>query len=1396
MTSQRKHKGLAGSERPRPSTHKLVGPVDPGATIAVTMVVRRRPDGPPLPDLAHWQATPPGKRTFLSPEQYTAAHGAAGDDLKAVEAFAAAHGLTVLASHAGRRSVSVQGTAAQMNAAFGITLNHYEGPLPGAARRTRAGAAEPPAATVMHRHHGYDGAVHLPPELAGVVVAVVGLDNRRLAVPGGTASAAGTDPAGATGLAVPAAAQLYNFPNTKAADQTIGVIAPQGAAYLAADITNHYFPNLSNAAYGQAPASLNDISLTVGANTFTNDIATVQGITAATDLNSFPFSFIIELTQDISTSSTTAQGAAVNVYFTEDSEQGWLVLLNRVLIPEGESQPTVVTCSFTLYLGDDSSYVGSLGDSGSAVSMLTTQFSQLASLGINVFIALGDWGADNWYFLGSLVPPDGNSHVMYPGSDPWVTSCGGTIVAANASPPPAITEFVWQDAWSPTSPFGSSSSNFGSTGGGVSATFAAPPYQTAAGITGATDSAGTFHAGRGVPDIAAMVAFGGSGANDWFFVNGFTYGFTGTSCVAPFFAGLTATLRSAFGVALGFLNPLLYELAGTAFNDVTVGSNDSHDTPANVAIAIPGYSGHTPDAPFFSAAAGWDACSGLGSIDGTKLLNGIASLLYNQSFYFQVDKSTFGMDEVSVNSSYPPGTFWLVLEGFTPATAAGAVPQAAGAFTLEGVQVAIGAAAPELPAEPNTPQRILYPCSVAFPAALIKPVAQGGIFPSPGAAAIDLPLSAAITVDGQLLTATTVFELAPGADPSFANFDADGDNVFYLSQDLRVFTVTPGINKTPIGGVALAAADDVNFDTAAGFTYIQQLLAHLNDNFDDPAGTDPFTLLPDQSDALSADSSVIPTAINPADPGGTPFANYNFAVARVRLTGAPNETTPKNVRVFFRMFATETSDTDYQTDWTYPSTFSGGLPRSPLVGVGNVTLPLFATGNYEANGDFAANVDYSANSINNQPIQTGASGSVWKYYGCYLNVYPPQNTINGSSVQSLLPGTHHCIVAQIAYDDAPIPTGSGTTASPESSDKLAQRNLQITFSDNPGPAATHRVPQTFDLRPSAALAGGPGDLLDYPDELMIDWGRTPPGSVASIYWPQVDATDVLALAGKLYSTHQLTAADANTVQCTVPHGFTFVPVPPGIGQNFAGLFTVDLPPGVVSGQVFTIVVRRISTRGAGERQPPPPPPPQEQIAARAEERVSRRAKSTRNWRYVVGSFAVRIPVTTAKVMLPLEENTLAIMKWRLGQMEANNRWVPVLKRYIGYISARIDGLGGNSSSIQPSPWGVSLPPATTPISRPPATSSDQGGHGHAGEHTGKVNGVIYDRFGDFEGFLLLTETGHEVRFHSREAEIEALVRFAWQARVVITVLTAAHSPHRPQSIVLCRAVPQPRSWAP
>lgn len=1410
-SEQRVPKGfqrLSGSERPLPKTSKSQGPLPASEEVSATLVIRPKPGAPPLPDHEHWHNTPLTARQFLSPQQFADTYGASQSDIDTVTAFIAAHGMKVLDAHLGRRTVSISGTASQFNATFGVTLNRYETQRPATNVRsqensTKRSSKKPSFET--HLHHGYEGSVLIPNELSGIVVAVIGLDNRAIGGPGTSSG----DPAGATPLSVPTAAGLYNFPNSGASDQVIGVIAPSDpvgtknqrlSGYLSNDITNNYFPNLSNASYRTAPASLNDISLTVGSNTYSNATGSV------TSSNSFAQ----EVTQDISTAATIAQGAAVNVYFTEITEQGLLVCLNRILLPEGESQPTVVTCSFNFWASDEIGSIGDVSDTGSAAHQMSALFQSLAAVGVGLFMIAQDFGSND-------ADTDGNAHVAYPGSDPWVTSVGGTVLSVNAGPPATISaEVVWSNKGSASAVGGFA----GATGGGPSQNFPVPFYQATAGITSVTDSKGnTTTTKRCIPDVAAMVSYGGSGSSDWFFINGSKFGFTGTSCACPLLAGLYAVIRSAFGVPLGFFNPLLYQLGGTVANDITSGNNDPSDGS---------------NAPFYTAAAGWDPCSGWGSLDGTKLLNGIAASMYNQTFYFQIEKSTYGLDEVTAaksaantpaNSSLYSPACWLVLEGYTfNAAKAAPIPKVTGAFTaLTGITVTVGAPQAEISSALDTPQRVLYPCTIDFDSSTMKTLASGGIFPSPGAAPFSLPLTALMTIGGQLYGAATVFELVSGADPYFSNFNANGTNVFYLSEDLRAFTVTPGIQNNPLFGIPLLPSSDTAYDSGAAYNYIQALLAVLNANNADATGADVFTSFPDQTSAFTADSSISPSSVNSADPTGTRFSNYSFAVARVRLDGTPASPTIKNVRVFFRMFASQSADTDFAPDWTYPSTTNAGLPTAPLVGLGNppVTIPFFATGNYESNSDHLINVDYSANSANNLPITIAASGKTWAYFGCYLNVYPTGNTINGNSISSMLPGSHHCLVAQIAFDDAPIVNSNGTTETPENSDKLAQRNLEVTYSDNPGPASTHRIPQTFDTRRSVALSAVSGDLTDYPDELMIDWGDTPVGSAAHVYWPQVAASDVLTLAKKLYSTHQLSALDANTVRCKVPHGFTYIPIPPGTGDNYAGLFTVDLPPGIVSGEVFTVTVRRISTRRAEIIESRPPAGPHigggtggssagtgagVSISALATKSVDDAlalvkaisvgpTKKVVNWRYVTGSFAVRIPVTVPKIMLPIEEDTLAIMKWRLTQMSPSNRWYPVLVRYISYLSGRVDGLGGSSVSILPNPYGVPPKQGTQPGSGPcsralPHPCDPFGPHHHGLGFTGKVMSVFYDRFGDFSGFLLETEDGREHAFHAREREIESLARTAWSHRMVITVFVNPQHLHWPVSIALRRA-PRP-----
>jgi hypothetical protein len=816
----------------------------------------------------------------------------------------------------------------------------------------------------------------------------------------------------------------------------------------------------------------------------------------------------------------------------------------------------------------------------------------------------------------------------------------------------------------------------------------------------------------------------------------------------------------------------------TAFYDIDIKAGQSQSTSTDVT-------------PAWNPNVAYSDCGQNCVIVSDDSPGGAVYLYYHgleQSLYFVNDKSSFGRDEVSdvikSNGGLFPAAFFLALDGFTleqltidqPSLI---VPSLAGPFdNLVTVAPSTQYQPSYDPSTPHTAQRIIYPYDVKFDQSAV------GQFPSNGTQAEEL--TADITIGStalgsqQKLTAATIFTLVAGSDPYFTNIDPKQNNQYYLSQDLRVFTVAPAAqDTTPIDNVKFhfGTGSPLTFDSAAAYNYIWALVNHFNANYADPAGTDPFDLnhsvLPGQNDVYSGDSTVTPNSLGP---GGIfdIVNNYNFALARVRLMD-PSGTQAPNVRVFFRLMTTQTFDTDYvntasqvsagNPNITYPSlpTGSPNDPTSPLPGtaasgvINGCSLPYFAASDKS---------DLGPGGVNNQTIIIPAGkDQTWAYFGCFLNVYDSTNTFGGYDSQHWLGGsTHCCLVAQIAYSGVPIQNTlvDGVIESPENCVQLAQRNLQITPSGNPGYPLSHLIPQTFDTRPSPPPSA-PG-IGSYPDELMIDWRNTPIGSIASVYWPQASSADVLALAAKLYPSSSLVATDAHTVQCTVGRGMTYVPVPGNASESLAGLITVQLPTSIRVGNQFEIVVRRITSRRVDERPV--------QVAAGGRSRAA--VDQTILWRYVVGTFQMSVPVRPDDAILPGEENQLAILKWRFQQLPPQDRWYPVLERYVAVLSQRITGLGGDPAQIDPSPVGY----WPHPKGQPPAR--------RVHEHTGKITALRYDRFGDFEGFDLVTLTAEKHRFRAHEHRIEELVRHAWFDRMLVSVVVTTEDPTWPAEIVLRR----------
>ena len=189
----------------------------------------------------------------------------------------------------------------------------------------------------------------------------------------------------------------------------------------------------------------------------------------------------------------------------------------------------------------------------------TAVFRQGAAEGIGFNFDSGDGG------------DDGGNGVTFPASDPWVTAVGGTTLEIGKSGAVA-GELGWGDNGAPENaaatgyqqpPPGTFES--GSTGG-RSSLFAQPAYQRGVVPAALSTSNGALPAAREVPDVAADA----SPMTGWrigFTAPGGSYGSQvegGTSGSSPIVAGLEADARQAAGHAVGFANPLLYDLRRTA----------------------------------------------------------------------------------------------------------------------------------------------------------------------------------------------------------------------------------------------------------------------------------------------------------------------------------------------------------------------------------------------------------------------------------------------------------------------------------------------------------------------------------------------------------------------------------------------------------------------------------------------------------------------------------------------------------------------------------------------------------------------------------------------------------------------------------------------------------------
>lgn len=276
-----------------------------------------------------------------------------------------------------------------------------------------------------------------------------------------------------------------------------------------------------------------------------------------------------EVALDIQVCGAIAPGSRIVVYFATGADDNAFYDTLAAAIHDETNSPSTISISWGLF---------ETGWTPQGLMAFDKLCEDAGALGITVLVAAGDHGAGD-------AAMDGTPHADFPASSPHVIGCGGTTLTAGPDEKTA-SEVVWNDGdgWA--------------TGGGFSGTFPRPDWQ-------ATIPSAENVDGRGVPDVA-----GNADSLSGFVImmNRRLTVIGGTSAVAPLYAGLFALMAEKLGHPATNMPHAFYTAPADVFRDITSGDNSTPST-AEFGSAVTG----------FSAGQGWDACTGLGSINGSAL---------------------------------------------------------------------------------------------------------------------------------------------------------------------------------------------------------------------------------------------------------------------------------------------------------------------------------------------------------------------------------------------------------------------------------------------------------------------------------------------------------------------------------------------------------------------------------------------------------------------------------------------------------------------------------------------------------------------------------------------------------------------------------------------------------
>ncbi len=504
----------------------------------------------------------PNFRHFLTANEFAASFGPSAEDYQSVVEFAKAHHLKVTHAHPNRTLVDVSGSVMDIENAFNVHLQRFKHP--------------------KENREFFSPDVEPSLELKTPVLAISGLDN-------------------------------YVTPRPKIhRSSTSPKIRPRGGGgggsgtytgpYQGYQFRDAYVPDLSQEGEGQSVGifelygySIQDIEAYED-ESFIFPYVPVESVLVdggtdddsnALDQDGY-LSYALETTGDIEMAIAMAPSLSkVLVYIgpTPLDEPplgtGYIQnptttaqindVLNRMAT---DNQAKQLSCSY-----------------GMDINLSTVQiFQQYAAQGQSFFLASGDSGAFT-------------SATDEPADDPYITVVGGTSLTTDTNGF-YKSETVWL---TPADP--SQGSPEYASGGGVSMTYPIPSWQQ--GINMAANQGSSTM--RNVPDVA-LVADNITVTWGYEFFDPIDFPLVGTSLAAPLWAGFMALVNQQAAAdgkpPIGFMNPVLYAIGKStnylsSFHDITTGRNTNAASPTK-----------------YSAVAGYDLCTGLGTIS-TNLFNAL-----------------------------------------------------------------------------------------------------------------------------------------------------------------------------------------------------------------------------------------------------------------------------------------------------------------------------------------------------------------------------------------------------------------------------------------------------------------------------------------------------------------------------------------------------------------------------------------------------------------------------------------------------------------------------------------------------------------------------------------------------------------------------------------------------